>query len=499
MIQRDTLLSRATFAILIILMGLFSLHTLGSIYQDIGRHITMGRIIWETGAVPQVNLFSYTAPDFPFVNHHWLGGLMLYFGDRFLGLQALIVVKALLVACAFGLSLAAAWRSRVIVPAIAIGMASLYTMVERTDVRPEILSFVFLGWFLFVLYRKSHSRLLWTLPVVQALWVNTHIYFFMGPVLVIAWWMGEIGRSGRSAFAGRRHWLFAGLVALATFMNPAGYHGAFYPLTMWSNYGYSIAENKNLFFLHAYGYPIMTSVAMGFVVALTAVSFVFNFRNLRKNIDSLFLFLVATGLAFVMTRNFPLIALTAMPITLRNMAESQWRFRSRSFVAIALIFLALMGVSIMTNQIYDQAGISGRKFGTYVPDAHERPIEFYRTAGIHGPIFNNFDIGSYLIWKLPEEPVFIDGRPEAYPASFIQGVYIRMQEDVAVWAEQSKEYGINAIFWSYYDMTPWSQVFVERISKDPEWVTVYHARGIMILVKNTPENASIIAKHRIAR
>ncbi len=499
MIRKDTMLSYTAFALLIVLMGLFSLHTLGSIYQDIGRHITMGRVIWETGSVPQVNLFSYTAPDFPFVNHHWLGGLVLYFGDRLLGLQALIVVKALLVACAFGLSLAAAWCSRVVVPAIAIGVASLYTMVERTDVRPEILSFVFLGWFLFVLYRKPHSKFLWTLPVVQALWVNTHIYFFMGPVLVVAWWIGEIGRSGRSALAGRRHWLFTGLVALATFMNPAGYHGAFYPLTMWSNYGYSIAENKNLFFLHAYGYPIMTSVAFGCVAVLTSLSFVFNVRNLRKNIDSLFLFIVTLGLALAMTRNFPLIALSAMPITLRNMLESGWRARPRTGIAMALLFLSLMGVSIVTNQIYTQAGIGGRNFDTYVPDAHERPIEFYRTAGIRGPIFNNFDIGSYLIWKLPEEPVFIDGRPEAYPASFIQDVYIRMQEDATVWAEQSKKYGINAIFWSYYDMTPWSQVFVGRIAKDPEWVTVYHARGIMILVKNTPENALIIAQHRISQ
>ena len=251
MVNRERMLSLTSALALVVLVGLFSVHTLTSIYQDIGRHITIGRIIWETGIIPHTNLFSFTNRDFPFVNHHWLGGLMLFLGDRFVGLKGLIAVKSLLVALAFALSLAAAWRPRIALPAVVIGLASLFTLVERTDVRPEIFSFVFLAWFLFILYRKPHSKLIWTLPLVQLVWVDTHIYFFMGPVLVLGWWFGEIARSGKSAFAGRRHWLLLALIALAMLINPAGYHGALYPLTMWSNYGYSIVENQTPFCAHS--------------------------------------------------------------------------------------------------------------------------------------------------------------------------------------------------------------------------------------------------------
>ena len=497
MVNRERMLSLTSALALVVLMGLLSVHTLTSIYQDIGRHITVGRIIWETGSIPHTNLFSYTNRDFPFVNHHWLGGLLLYLGERFIGLAGLIAVKAGLVACAFGLALAAAWRPRIALPAVVIGLASLFTLVERTDVRPEIFSFVFLAWFLFILYRKPHSRLLWTLPLVQLIWVNTHIYFFMGPVLVLAWWFGEIMRSGRSALSGRRHWLLFCFLVAATLVNPAGYHGALYPLTMWGNYGYSIVENQTPFFLRAFNYPVMTTVAMFIVIGLSVLSFMINRRHFRQNIDGALLILLTAGFSFAMIRNFPLLALVAIPVFLRNIDESGWRIRSRSATVLSIVVLGLIGASIVTNQIYDQAHISGRKFGFIVPTGFQQPIDFYHTAGIHGPLFNNFDVGSFLIWKLPEEPVFIDGRPEAYPADFIQNVYIKMQEDAEEWHAQSERYGINAIFWNYNDITPWSQVFVKRIIRDPKWITVYRDNSIMILVKNIPQNAPIIAKYRL--
>ncbi|MEK9208818.1 MAG: hypothetical protein AAB910_01940, partial [Patescibacteria group bacterium] len=80
---------------------------------------------------------------------------------------------------------------------------------------------------------------------------------------------------------------------------------------------------------------------------------------------------------------------------------------------------------------------------------------------------------------------------------FIQNVYIKMQEDTEAWRTQSERYGINAIFWDTIDGTPWSQAFVKRIIRDSQWVTVYRDNSIMILVKNIPQNASIIAKYRL--
>jgi hypothetical protein len=480
--------------VLIAGMLLLATHTLTSIYQDIGRHLRLGQIIWETGHVPGTNLFSYTAGDFPFVNHHWLGEVALYGGYRLVGLSGLIMLKAILLAGAFGLALAAAWRPRLAIPAMGVGLVSLFIMIERTDVRPEVFSFLFLAWYLFVLYRKPASRLLWTLPLVQLLWVNTHIYFFMGPFLYVAFLAGRYAQNIQ--MPSRR--LLAGgfLIAAATLVNPHGLAGAVYPLSMWGNYGYSIVENQSPFFLYDFGYPQVTSMALYLGILCGAVSFIINHRNIRRNIFSLVIFVATAVLALMMIRNFPLFALVLMPIFLTNLDEAKIYIRKPEIIWGGLVVLVLLGVSIVTNQIYDQAGLS-RRFGMEVPSGPQEPVDFFRTAGLKGPIFNNFDVGSFLIWKLPEEPVFIDGRPEAYPAGFIQDVYIKMQEDPVAWQKYSEHYRLNTIFWNYQDITPWSQAFLKRILKDSQWVPIYEGQGVLILVKNTPENASIISQYRL--
>jgi len=495
--QKRHILPVISFVALVTVMGLLSVHNLSSIFQDIGRHITIGRIIWETHQVPKTNLFSYTARDFPFLNHHWFGEVLLYLGDRVVGLKGLLIINAFLVTLGYGLALAAAWRPRVAVPALMVGLLAAVITMERTDLRPETLSLLFFGWYLFVLYRKPRSWLLWTLPAVQLVWVNTHIYFFMGPFLFVAWWLGEIAQRGVVALRGRRYWLLAILIALATFCNPWGLVGAIYPLRVFSNYGYSVLENKSPFFLARFGYPQMTSVALYLGIVCTALSFAINWRHLRRNIFGLIVAAVTAAFALIMIRNFPLFALAMMPIVLTNIDQAGWHSSNRQGLVIGLVLLALFASSIVSGQIYRDSGMVWRQFGLAVPSGAGKSTDFFRQAGLKGPIFNNFDVGSFLIWKLPQEPVFIDGRPEAYPADFIQNIYIKMQEDPAVWDRYSAQYGINTIFWDYNDVTPWSGEFVSRITKDPHWIAVYRDGTILILVRNAPANSAVIAKYRL--
>lgn len=48
--------------------------------------------------------------------------------------------------------------------------------------RPEIFSFLFTSLTLFILerYQRNKTRLIYLLPLISLIWVNTHIYFFMG-------------------------------------------------------------------------------------------------------------------------------------------------------------------------------------------------------------------------------------------------------------------------------------------------------------------------------
>ncbi|MEK9174878.1 MAG: hypothetical protein AAB725_02825, partial [Patescibacteria group bacterium] len=127
---------------------------------------------------------------------------------------------------------------------------------------------------------------------------------------------------------------------------------------------------------------------------------------------------------------------------------------------------------------------------------NEKALEFFRENKLTGPIFNNYDIGGYLIYGLPTgEKVFTDNRPEAYPTDFFASTYIPMQTSKKTWDEKSALYKFNAIIFSYRDYTPWGQAFFARILEDPEWKTVFADSRVVILLKNNEINKDIIAKY----
>ncbi len=483
-------------SLVVVLMGLFSLHTLTSINQDIGRHIRVGEMVWQDHQIPTTNTFSFTAPDFPFVNHHWFGGVLLYLGYVAVGLKGLIVAKACMLAVAIALVLLAQYHEELSLATIWLAVLAIFILIERTDVRPEILSFLFMAWFLFVLFRKPTSWLLWTLPLVQLFWVNTHIYFFMGVAVFGAFIVGEVVRQGTWRLPNIRQLLVVlGALGFATLLNPSGWEGAVYPFKIFQNYGYSIVENKSPFFLQAYGYPSLTTQALFAGIAITALTLLINIQRIRHNIFSVLIFVSTATLSLMMVRNYSLFALIMVPVNLKNLHEIGFSWRNPLALGMSGVILLTLCSSVITNQIYTRAGLN-RTFGLHVPAGAESAVRFVKENHLQGPIFNNFDIGSYLIWKLPEEKVFIDGRPEAYPADFIQKIYIPMQEDSKTWNLYAEQFNIQLVFFNYHDITPWAQTFVRHIYENSAWSTVYRDNGIMILVRNIPKNKDIIEKFK---
>lgn len=497
--------------LLILLFGLvfvFSIHPLYSVNQDIGRHLTLGKMIWQTKEVPKVNLFSYTNTDFPFINHHWLGEVFLYFLS-FLGFKGMIVFKAFLITLAFILAFFSFFRKNIIGVSVLIGLISIFILIERTDIRPEIFSFLFLSWYLFVLFKRHNFKLFWTLPFVQLVWVNTHIYFFLGPLMFILFFVGEILKKSSLPYDKRynlKSLVWVGLaIGAANFINPFFWKGALYPLFVFKNYGYSIVENQSPFFLKAWGYSWFTTYALFAGIFLAAISFLLNYKNFKNNIFEFLWIIVCSAMALKMIRNYPVFALSLLPVAMKNFYESRDSKEEEKSVIIRqspeskikflipAFFLLILILAVIKNNIYEAVNLN-RRFSLYVPKGAQAAVDFVRENNLKGPIFNNFDVGSFLIWKLPEEKVFIDGRPEAYPADFIQNVYIPMQEDPKKWKFYSEKYNINYIFWLYRDITPWSQKFLRYIMRNKNWPLVYKDGLVMIFVKRSEENKAIIER-----
>ncbi len=140
-----------TNLLLSVLVFIMFFHPVYAITQDLGRHLLLGQIITQTHTVPKTNLFSYTNPNYPFINTHWFSEVLFYSVERMGGFFGLLLFTSMVGAAAFLIQLSYVKKYKV-VPAIFSALLYFRILLERTDLRPEIFSFFFLSIFIVVLY-----------------------------------------------------------------------------------------------------------------------------------------------------------------------------------------------------------------------------------------------------------------------------------------------------------------------------------------------------------
>ena len=136
--------------------------------------------------------------------------------------------------------------------------------------------------FFTVLWRVHRRTLpngwLWTLPALEALWVNFHAGFALGPVIVGTFLVAELiqlRESGRDAHPSKLFTLGAilGLTILAGLANPNGIRGLLFPVTVSSNYGMDVQENLSMFRLQDTPVVPIMEIAVLFLAAVWVVAY----------------------------------------------------------------------------------------------------------------------------------------------------------------------------------------------------------------------------------
>lgn len=470
-------------------------HPVSAITQDLGLHIKTGEIILFTHNVPKTNLFSYTYSGFPFINHHWLSEVIFYLIYQLSGFSGLLIIVTFTAAIAFFLVFIPAFK-KADISAIAIAsILYLEILAERTDLRPEIFSFLFLSIFIAVLYkfRQKFTRWIFILPIIELFWVNIHIYFIVG-IAVIGLFFVDALFQNRKRLRCRYIGIFAVTIflsLLSTLINPNFINGALYPFKVFQNYGYTIEENQNIFFIWNYFHKTTTLYFFISVIALFTVLLI----NLKKSriIDWL-LAVSFSALAFSAERNtalFVFATFTTFAVNLSSVLQKLNLKKVRNYILLGSLLLLFFQF---------KSNIKQRGFGTGIEKGARDAADFFLKENIKGPIFNNFDIGSYLDYRFyPKIKTFVDARPEAYPVEFFQKIYIPMQENPKIFREVSQKYKFNSIFFAYTDQTPWAQTFLAKIIQNPDWQPVYLDDYAIILVKNTSQNRDLISRFKITQ
>jgi len=472
------------FYLPLLLLGVFLIaFTVSSDFsQDLGRHLALGKIMVETHSVPSVNAFSYTNGTYPFLNHHWLAEVFFFLLFRAGGIGALQVLKVFLLFACVGIAYMTAVRFARPILTVGIGLVLLPFLVERSDIRPELIGYVLFSLLLWYVCNPDIQKKFSWLPVpVMAVWINVHISFVFGFVLL-----------GVHAISGLVRWhenskrykpvlkilLICAASVAVLFVNPQGLDGIAYPFRIFANYGYSIVENQTMFFLRGMVFnPLITY----YFLFSVPVAFGMFLLVRKRKIDHAALFLIFSLLPLWQIRHLPFFVLVALPFlseAYEGTIEIPARRMLKSYAVPTGIGLlgVVFGILIwfFGANTYYQAFDMSKKFGWGAVEDGKAALNYVNAHPLKGNIFNNFDNGGYLIYRLyPRYRVFVDNRPEAYPKEFFQNTYIPLQEKDEVQQDVFRKYSIHTIIMAHTDQTPWARTFLARTIGDKRWRMVY--------------------------
>lgn len=487
--------------------------------SDLGRHLENGRLVFTNPEILFRNFFSYTEPELRFINHHWLAGVLFYVIYLLGGFKALSIFNILLALTIFSLFFYLAVKRSNFYIASVLSIPVIFLMTERVEIRPEMFSCLFLALTWLVLESKKlarRQRLFILLPLF-IIWANIHIYFFLGLALAGFYVASSIFRSltWRDFGAGfkfstiwpkvSRPIIDFGLLVGACLFNPNHIRGLLYPFNIFKNYGYQVAENKSIFFLDDlmlnYNFQIF-KLLLGLLIISLISAYLIDRR--RRYASWLFAFFISL-LGLFASRNLTIFGLVALVLisgatlpACQIMAEKFSRFKLFPWLTLYLVSLTgvivFAAVFLITDLNSRQAYLKNEP-GLGVSAGSEEAFKFFKAQELVGPIFNNYDAGSALIFGLPDaEQVFVDNRPEAYSVDFFKKTYLPMQTDGFIWNQVLQNYNFKTIFFAHTDSTPWGKNFIYSILRDSQWRLVYFDSYYVILLRADAYPAEKIAE-----
>ena len=392
---------------------------------DIWWHLRTGEWMLQHHAVPHVDAFSGPAAGQPWLAYSWLFELIvtkLFFWKGLVGLA--VYTSAMILAITVALYRMVRRLQADTAVAVAVTFLAMFSMTRLFTPRPWLFTLLFFVLELDILLRVRRTgspRALAWLPLIFALWANVHIELVDG-LLVLGFALGDAVLTRNWPMPQPRVrpvWLGAALVAsgLATLVNPYGWriYAVAHDLATQAGALNKVSELQSLPFRGITDFLILL-LAMGSAAALA--------RSGRYVSFETGLLVFAAILSFRSQRDIWVIAIVAAAIlassiTRRKPAEgTPWKTDAWMAACVAALLLVasfhLMRLSNdkLENQLAQSLPI--------------RAVEVVRERGYQGPLFNTFDWGGYLIWKL-RMPVSLDGRQNLYGDP-------RMDRSVATWS-----------------------------------------------------------------
>jgi hypothetical protein len=402
--------------------------------NDFWWHLKTGEIIFNNHSIPTTNIYAWTLPsNQPYYYAAWLTELLFYLLYRLGNISLLEFVRTLLIAIAMWMIACEAhrrsgsWRISALVLAF-LGLMITNNLLVRTQMWawiPFVITYI-------VLKRYAEGRLNWPwlllCPLSMVFWVNVHGSFILGLMLVGAFFVGEAIRK-LLKLENSLNWVQLGYIGgigllsgLASLVNPRFTGILSYTLNMLTN-----PPSQQL--IEEWQSPSLQGLSnIVFYASILVFILVFAYTKYRPTPSEIillagFLWLAWSGQRYVIWYgivSMPLLArlITDLPIkTPTFVSQKNWL----NLALAILIFTPVLAVqpwfveNIPLPPQYWQQVLRGSAAGPLLDTATPVTAADYLKTHPGGHLFNEMGYGSYLIWAVPGQGVFVDPRVELYP------------------------------------------------------------------------------------
>ncbi|MCP4139643.1 MAG: hypothetical protein GY755_05030 [Chloroflexi bacterium] len=435
--------------------------------NDYWWYLRLGSEISSTGAVPTIETFTQSQAGQPMVYHSWLSALLLFLAYKLGSLPLTFLLRGILLASTYAI-LWKIMRERGASAQLA-SLVSFFGILAGSinwAMRPQIFAyplFVLTLWILLKWDEEPNTRVLGWIPLISLLWTNLHGSFVLLFLL------------GGAAFVfgrGKKQTLFISLFAalLATLINPRGFG-------VWTYVIDSLIVISNQAYSREWMPPLNEGWQMNLffgwiLVYLTVASL--NTRKLRMLPVVWMLgfgWLAFSGLRYGIWFLFIISIFTAEML-------SGW-LKSRLRRGIPKMDYAI-GVLILLFPLLLLPGIRDSWWADSPPAlSTETPVDatvwLAENPALPDPLWADLAYSSYLVYALPERPIWIDTRFEVYPPEHWER-YKAISAAAWNWEILLEEEGINSLFLSKSEQAE----LISALAFSENWDEVYSDESSII-------------------
>lgn len=396
------------FVVLIMTAVPFFIRALTLLDPDFGWHVRMGNYILENG-IPATDPFSYTMPSFPFVDHEWLTNIGIYSLYYYLGYPSIsILFLGMWIGTVYITTKNTAGRK--LSGMFSFGNRLLFNTILMSGfifiyfgVRPQVLSWFFISLLLYGLLNASvWQRFRFLVPLFFLLWANIHASFAAGLVTYAFFFVLQFIRMKKIAVVETLAILVSFMI---TFINPYGVRiwGEVWMQLSDTSLRWTISEWQPTFYIFNPFFMVLFPLSLS----------IFWKQRKALKLEERGLYLAYLIQGSLTARHAPLWMLVTIPLlwvalndyyykTLVKIPFAPSRFSAFTKAVTGGLFITFI---VFTMYRWILGGFDSKN--TFYPI---NAVSYLTENLPNGNIFSDYGWGGYLIWKLPQKKVFIDGR-----------------------------------------------------------------------------------------